>query len=838
MRRATARCSSVHRTSCRYPASRAKRTHRSTKRVPTPRPRAAGWTSSRRSCALASSRRTQNTQATRCPPSSATQASSRAGRRVAAWSATMRATSASNEVSHPNSAAYISPCAITTQPRSPGRPRTRIATSAPHSPTLRSVPATAAGRTPTVQSITIRTCGCASSPCTTTVRGERRLRLERIAMISRRLSVLTSALLVTLAGALAAPTGPAPKPAEAATGRAAADPDTLLVRFRPGVAPRRAHTVLARDGATVLGPPSRTGYVALRAPGRAEALRRRLAADPTVATVEPNYRRRALAKPDDPRFKRQRRYLSLLRLPEAWDIGRGSPTIDIAVVDTGVDLDTPDLAGRIAPGYNAWTGGRTPPQDDNGHGTVVAGAAAATTDNHVGIAGAAWTARIIPVKALDASGWGDDVHVSAGTQWAVDHGAEIINLSLGDPSPSAALHAAVQYARSHGVLVVAAAGNSGVEAAYYPAAYPEVLAVGPRTSTGTWRTSRRGARGSTSRRRGGGSSRRRWTRTRRTRRRTTPGAAPRSPRRSRPASPRWSGPATRPGLRIRSSIGFGRRPRMPGRPDRTPSSAPEASTPPRRSAPRGRRHCPRTPSRPPSPGEGGRPGRELPAVVSAVVVSAGVAARRWRGAAARLRTTRAPPAGRRHPRHQRAARPRGHGHPRARGEQFEPAGRLQPGDRPRLTHPPQPPGQPDGQRDDDRQRADEHRQPQRQVVHGCLRRPPRRRERGGGVAGGSEGHGELVTRQRQGRGRLARPVEAVGEPSTRVLEPLPRHCQREDEAVHARRGPHPEPAPREHETVRGKLAGAGGGQIGVQPHRASPHAATDMPGLPSADRVT
>ncbi|HLZ38627.1 MAG TPA: S8 family serine peptidase [Mycobacteriales bacterium] len=297
-------------------------------------------------------------------------------------------------------------------------------------------------------------------------------------MISRRLSVLTSALLVTLAGALAAPTGPAPKPAEAATGRAAADPDTLLVRFRPGVAPRRAHTVLARDGATVLGPPSRTGYVAVRAPGRAEALRRRLAADPAVATVEPNYRRRALAKPDDPRFKRQRRYLSLLRLPEAWDIGRGSPTIDIAVVDTGVDLDTPDLAGRIAPGYNAWTGGRTPPQDDNGHGTVVAGAAAATTDNHVGIAGAAWTARIIPVKALDASGWGDDVHVSAGIQWAVDHGAEIINLSLGDPSPSAALHAAVQYARSHGVLVVAAAGNSGVEAAYYPAAYPEVLAVG------------------------------------------------------------------------------------------------------------------------------------------------------------------------------------------------------------------------------------------------------------------------------------------------------------------------------------------------------------------------
>src|SRR5512144_1503809 len=823
MRRATARCSSVHRTSCRYPASRAKRTHRSTKRVPTPRPRAAGWTSSRRSCALASSRRTQNTQATRCPPSSATQASSRAGRRVAAWSATMRATSASNEVSHPNSAAYISPCAITTQPRSPGRPRTRIATSAPHSPTLRSVPATAAGRTPTVQSITIRTCGCASSPCTTTVRGERRLRLERIAMISRRLSVLTSALLVTLAGALAAPTGPAPKPAEAATGRAAADPDTLLVRFRPGVAPRRAHTVLARDGATVLGPPSRTGYVALRAPGRAEALRRRLAADPTVATVEPNYRRRALAKPDDPRFKRQRRYLSLLRLPEAWDIGRGSPTIDIAVVDTGVDLDTPDLAGRIAPGYNAWTGGRTPPQDDNGHGTVVAGAAAATTDNHVGIAGAAWTARIIPVKALDASGWGDDVHVSAGIQWAADHGAEIINLSLGDPSPSAALHAAVRYARSHGVLVVAAAGNSGVEAAYLPRRLP------------------RGAR-----RRGHGRARGRGglLDAGRVDRRRGAGAADR-------LDDAGHGRAVRGGVRhqerhlVRRAARVRHRHAGPGPLPVLDCGSDHQSASGDGPGCRGARTGPRVRHRNPRRRRGARrPAgvvtvRELPrarphrARAGARVVSS----RRW---SARWWSARGwQPAGggepqpdcgqleRRQPgdgtRVTSAQRARGVTdpragedpqrpvHQRAPGEQFEPAGRLQPGDRPRLTHPPQPPGQPDGQRDDDRQRADEHRQPQRQVVHGCLRRPPRRRERGGGVAGGSEGHGELVTRQRQGRGRLARPVEAVGEPSTRVLEPLPRHGQREDEAVHARRGPHPEPAPREHETVHGKLAGAGSG---------------------------
>jgi subtilisin family serine protease len=146
------------------------------------------------------------------------------------------------------------------------------------------------------------------------------------------------------------------------------------------------------------------------------------------------------------------------------------------VVDTGVDLAHPDLAGKIVSGFD-FVNSDAIPQDDNGHGTHVAGIAAATGNNGVGVAGTSWGAQIMPVKVLDAAGNGTFANVAAGIVWATDNGAQVINLSLGGNAPSAVLQSAVDYAYNSGRVIVAAVGNTGNNSILYPARYPNVVAV-------------------------------------------------------------------------------------------------------------------------------------------------------------------------------------------------------------------------------------------------------------------------------------------------------------------------------------------------------------------------
>jgi len=115
---------------------------------------------------------------------------------------------------------------------------------------------------------------------------------------------------------------------------------------------------------------------------------------------------------------------------------------------------------------------------------LVAGIAAATTNNAVGIAGVAWDASVLPVKVLNSHGVGDDFQVAAGIVWAVDHGASIVNLSLGGPAESAGLCDAVDYASSMRVLVVVAAGNGHTGEPQYPAACPGAVAVSATDTNG------------------------------------------------------------------------------------------------------------------------------------------------------------------------------------------------------------------------------------------------------------------------------------------------------------------------------------------------------------------
>jgi len=200
-----------------------------------------------------------------------------------------------------------------------------------------------------------------------------------------------------------------------------------------------------------------------------------------------------------------------IQATDAWELAAGCAPVTLAVIDSGADFAHPDLVGRFwlnhaelgngreangvdddGNGYvddwRGWdfTNADNHPSDDYGHGTHVIGIANATANNGIGIAGvagAAWGVRVMVLKVLDQSGFGLDSQAAEAVKYAVDNGARVINLSLGDPLPTPALQAALDYAAARDVLVVAASGNSGIDGVYYPARYTTALAVGAVTAS-------------------------------------------------------------------------------------------------------------------------------------------------------------------------------------------------------------------------------------------------------------------------------------------------------------------------------------------------------------------
>lgn len=166
-----------------------------------------------------------------------------------------------------------------------------------------------------------------------------------------------------------------------------------------------------------------------------------------------------------------------------WDQSNGNG-VTVAVIDTGVAYENygsyrqaPDLTETSFRAGWDFVNGDSHPNDDHGHGTHVAGTIAQSTNNGTGVAGIAHGASIMPIKVLDSDGSGTDPGIADGIVWAVDHGAEVINLSLGGPDPSSVLESAVDYAHAHGVTVVAASGNDDSDVGY-PAAFENCIAVG------------------------------------------------------------------------------------------------------------------------------------------------------------------------------------------------------------------------------------------------------------------------------------------------------------------------------------------------------------------------
>jgi subtilisin family serine protease len=283
-------------------------------------------------------------------------------------------------------------------------------------------------------------------------------------------------------------------------------PGEILIGLKPNIV--QASALLTTMDAEVVDALPSCGVVdsgigyRLRVPdGREGEAIAELKNDPAVLFAEPNWfvyaadidETTAVSQPEtpflvsDPSYVERQWYLQRIGASRAWGLAYGADgfqgqltTIQVAVVDSGIDVDHPEFEGMLLPGKNYVTTGAAP-IDKYGHGTHVAGLIGAMMNNEIGIAGVAPKIKIDPRKVLNDAGSGMIDNVVRGICDAADAGANLINLSLVTSQRSSVLEAAVQYAAAKGVLLVAAAGNSGLQSVAYPAAFDEVMAVAATT---------------------------------------------------------------------------------------------------------------------------------------------------------------------------------------------------------------------------------------------------------------------------------------------------------------------------------------------------------------------
>lgn len=292
--------------------------------------------------------------------------------------------------------------------------------------------------------------------------------------------------------------------------------DGLLVKFRDSTAVRSARSLSRAVGVTAT-----TEFHIVNGlvhwevpPANLAAALAQLQADPSVVYAEPNYVLTAFLTPNDPRFSQQYHLNNTgtpaadIDAPAAWDITTGTDVV-VAVIDTGVDYDHPDLRDNIWTNTRETVNGRDDdgngyiddirgwdfvnndnnPMDDNRHGTHVAGIIAARGSNGTGVSGVNWSARIMPIKFLSATGSGSTARAISAIEYAVANGAKISNNSWGGGATSQALGDAITAAERAGHLFVAAAGNNNGNNndvnPTFPASYPNsnIISVAATTNT-------------------------------------------------------------------------------------------------------------------------------------------------------------------------------------------------------------------------------------------------------------------------------------------------------------------------------------------------------------------
>jgi thermitase len=215
---------------------------------------------------------------------------------------------------------------------------------------------------------------------------------------------------------------------------------------------------------------------------RDEAIKR-LQARPGVKAVAPNRAYAVSMTPNDPMFSQEwGMQANRINAGAAWDKQLDASKVTVAILDTGVDYNHPELAGRVILGPDV-ADKDTDPMDVHGHGTHVAGIIGAAGNNGQGIAGVAWNCKIMAIKVLGNKGAGTTDNVLEGIKYAADHGARVINMSLGtsDPSIDPVLHMGLEYAYKKGCVIVAAAGNEHGQVGS-PANDPHAIAVSSTSS--------------------------------------------------------------------------------------------------------------------------------------------------------------------------------------------------------------------------------------------------------------------------------------------------------------------------------------------------------------------
>lgn len=249
----------------------------------------------------------------------------------------------------------------------------------------------------------------------------------------------------------------------------------MIVKFKDGITQEVINQIHTTNQCTMLEQNNNIGFQLLESKYTTSKMMALYNALDEVEYVEPNYTVEAFLTPNDA-FYAYQYGPQKISAPAAWDVTTSNSNIRIAIVDTGVQTNHPDLVNKLLPGYN-FVNGNSNVTDVNGHGTHVAGIAAAATNNNLGIAGIAPSARILPVKALADNGSGISTNIANGIVYAANQGAQVINLSLGTTQDSVTIRNAIDYAINRGSVVVAAAGNNGANLLTYPAVYQNVLSV-------------------------------------------------------------------------------------------------------------------------------------------------------------------------------------------------------------------------------------------------------------------------------------------------------------------------------------------------------------------------
>lgn len=263
----------------------------------------------------------------------------------------------------------------------------------------------------------------------------------------------------------------------------------LIICFKGDATTALQETIAATYGYTILERNDALNCILVQATtaGVARA-KTAVSSEGIVRYIEPNKRVRALYTPNDTEYPTQWA-LPSIKVDRAWDRERGTKTVTIAVLDSGIDYTHEDLSANYLPGGYDWVNNDTDPMDDFGHGTQCAGIAAAVIDNGKGIAGIAQV-NVMAEKVLDHTGWGTEWDVAQAVVHATDHNATIISLSLGGDEDDQVEGDACRYAWNRGCLLVAASGNAHQHGVLYPAAYESVIAVGSINQTdqrrGTW----------------------------------------------------------------------------------------------------------------------------------------------------------------------------------------------------------------------------------------------------------------------------------------------------------------------------------------------------------------